>query len=157
MTLVRALPVSATALPTEQSLARPEDSAGVGSRIPAVLLAVLAWAVLLCAGFGGTLGFASQALASKLAAHAQQLQRHAGHSQASRAVRGEQAALPASRQVAEDARTVAPDPVAGALPAGSVTLAVDARRADEAPVPANEPRPKPRASGHPSRAPPSMA
>ena len=103
------------------------------------------------------MGVASQSLANKLAANAQQLQRHGGTSLASRAVRRDQAAPPASRLIAKEAQAVVSDPTDGALPAGGVTLRIDAQRADEPPLSAAEPRLTPRNRAHPSRAPPVLA
>ena len=114
---------------------------GVGVWLQAVLFTLLAWAALLCTGLGGTVGVASQSLGNKPAANAQQLQRHAGTSLTSRDVRRDQAAPPAVRQIADDARAVVLGSTDGALPAGGVTQRIDAQRADQPPPSATEPGP----------------
>ena len=158
VTTIHACLAGTAALPSPpEPLALSDGRAGVGAWLQAVLLALLTWAALLCAGLGGTLGVASQTLANKLAANAQHLQRHGGTSLASRAVRRDQAAPPASRQIAKDSRAAVSDPTDGALPAGGVALRIDAQRADEPPLSATEPRLKPRIRAHPSRAPPVLA
>ena len=54
---------------------------------PALLVMLMAWAALLFAGLGGSVGVASQSLASKLAASVQFLQRQSGTASASRTMR----------------------------------------------------------------------
>ena len=65
----------------------------------------LTWAALLCTGLGGSLGLASQNLASKLATPAQHLQRPAGTAQATRAARQDLPAATAIRSFALGCRS----------------------------------------------------
>ena len=122
-----------------------------------MLFTLLGWAALLCAGLGGTISVASQSLANKLAANAQQLQRHGGNSLASRAIQRDQSMVPAAQQPAQDSRAVVLDHAKRPLLTGKVTLRIDARRADEQPLSATEPRLKPGGRAHQSRAPPALA
>ena len=117
----------------------------------------LAWAALLCAGLGGTVGIVSNTLAGKLAANVQHLQRQAGTSLATRAARRDHPQVIAAQPFADSGRAVVVDNAGGALPAGEVTLGVDEQRADEPPTSAAEPRLKLRNRAHPSRAPPVLA
>ena len=130
---------------------------GTRTTVQAVLVAFLAWAALLCAGLGGTVGAVSQTLAGKLAASAQHLQRPGGTSVASRAVRRELAAVAAELKVAEASAAVFELHVDGAVPAGGITLPMVARQS-EAQAPAlTQLRPDARHRTPPSRAPPLLA
>jgi hypothetical protein len=144
------------ASPPEQ-LALSNGRVGAGACIQAVLFTLMVWAALLCTGLGGTVGVASQTLANKLAANAQQLQRHGGTSLASRAVRRDQPAVTSVQQITQDSPAVVLAPADGTLPAGEVMLRIDAHRADVPPLSVTEPRLKPRNRAHPSRAPPVLA
>lgn len=156
MTLAR--PVGTVPVPSlPEPLALSNGRVGAGAWLQAILFTLLAWATLLCAGLGGTVGVASQTLANKLAANAQHFQRHGGPSLASRALRRDQSAVLSVQQIAEDSRTGILAHAGGALPAGEGTLRVDAQHADEPPRSAAEPALTPRNRAHPSRAPPVLA
>ena len=158
VTLIPVCPAGTTPVPSPQEpLALSNGRAGVGAWIRAMLFTLLGWAALLCAGLGGTMGVASQSLANKLAANAQQLQRHGGTSLASRAVQRDQSVVAAAQRLAQDSRAVVLDHAKGALLTGEVTLRIDAQRADEPPLSATETRLKPRSRAHQSRAPPALA
>lgn len=145
-------PVRSPLEPLALSNGRADD----GAWLQAVLFALLAWAALLCAGLGGTVGVASQSLAKKLAANSQHLQ-GTGTSLASRVVRRDQQAVLAALQIAENSRAEVLDHADGALPVGEVTLRIDAQRAAESAISTTEPRRTPRNRAHPSRAPPVQA
>lgn len=123
----------------------------------AVMVTLLAWAALLCAGLGGTVGVVSQTLAGKLAASAQHLQRQGGTSLASRAVRRELPAVAAGLQVAEASRAVVEVHADGALPSGDIALPMGQQRSDARAPAATEPGLSPRHRAPPSRAPPILA
>ncbi len=134
---------------------------GARASVQAALIALLAWAALLCAGLGAAVGVNSQTLAGKLAAAAQVLQRQAGASSASRTLRRELPAVAAGLKVAEathatrEAIELHGD---GALPAGAIALPLTPRGASGRPKPAAvEADLGPRDLTPPSRAPPPMA
>ncbi len=122
-----------------------------------MLVTLLAWTALLCAGLGGTVGVVSQTLAGKLAASVQHLQRHGGPSLSSRTVRRELPAVAAELKVAEVSAAVVEVHADGAVPPGRIALpTVERQSAARAPA-ATEPRPKSRHRMPPSRAPPLLA
>ena len=131
--------------------------AGTRTAVQAVLVTLLAWTALLCAGLGGTVGVVSQTLAGKLAASVQHLQRHGGPSLSSRAVRRELPAVAAELKVAEASAAVFEVHADGAVPLGRIALpTVEWQSAAQAPA-ATEPRPAARHRMPPSRAPPLLA
>lgn len=122
-----------------------------------MLVTLLAWTALLCAGLGGTVGVVSQTLAGKLAASVQHLQRHGGPSLSSRTVRRELPAVAAELKVAEVSAAVVEVHADGAVPPGRIALpTVELQSAARAPA-ATEPRPKSRHRMPPSRAPHLLA
>ena len=125
-----------------EPLALSTRRADVCTWLQAVLLALLAWAALLCAGLGSAVGLAPQSLASKLAANAQHLQRH-GTSLASRVVRRDQSTVLAL-QIAENSQAVVLEHADAAPPAGEIPPRIEAQRAAESTISVTERRLTPR-------------
>ena len=121
-----------------------------------MLVTLLAWTALLCAGLGGTVGVVSQTLAGKLAASVQYLQRHGGPSLSSRAVRRELPAVSAELKVAEASAAVFEVHFDGAVPPGGIALPTVERASDARASASTEPRPAARHHVPPSRAPPLL-
>ncbi len=122
-----------------------------------MLIALLAWAALLCAGLGSTVGGVSQKLASKLAASAQYLQRQGGPSLASRAARREHQAAAAELRVAEAPRAVVEVQADGATPVGEIAPPGTQPRTDARPRADSAPHLRSRHRSPLSRAPPLLA
>ncbi|MEJ7928863.1 hypothetical protein WG922_02645 [Ramlibacter sp. AN1015] len=137
--------------------AQLELSQGRGDWVQAVMVTLLAWLALLCAGLSGTPGVASHQLAGKIAGNGQHFQRQAGTSHAARAARRDSPALAATQQFAHAWHAAGIDDVDGPLPGGHFTFSNDECHADEAPPSKPAPRLKPRYRAHPSRAPPLLA
>jgi len=132
-----------------------------GAWLQAVLFTLLTWAVLIGAGIGGSLGAASQNLATKLATHAQHLQRHAGTANASRGVRQD---LPAAAAATAVARTWVSEwhlalvvPLDGALPASGFPTPPDAPQGHGLDAASGEWHVERLDPAHPCRAPPVLA
>lgn len=130
---------------------------GARNTVQAMLVTLLAWTALLCAGLGGTVGVVSQTLAGKLAASVQHLQRHSGPSLSSRAVRRELPAVSAELRLAEASAAVVEVHADGAVPPGRIALPTAKRASDARSLAATEPRPAARHRMPPSRAPPLLA
>lgn len=146
-----------TASPPAAALAPSSGQRGSAAALPAVFVALLAWAALLCAGFGGTVGVISQTLAGKLAASAQFLQRQGGTSSTARALRRELPAVATSLTVVEAARAVVKSIEDAAPPASAIAPRVDQRHTDGYLPVAAELRLGHRHPTPPSHAPPSLA
>lgn len=130
---------------------------GLRTAVHATLVAFLAWAALLFAGLGGTVGGVSQALAGKLAASAQHLQRQAGSSAASRALRRELPAVAAELTVARASVAALAPQVDIAPPVGGLPLLPPALRAEVQAHAVALLRAATRHRTPPSRAPPVLA
>jgi hypothetical protein len=131
--------------------------AGTRTALQGMLVTLLAWTALLCAGLGGTVGVVSQTLAGKLAASVQHLQRHGGSSLSSRAVRRELPAVAAELKLAEASAAFVEVHTDGAVPPGRIALpTVEWHSYAQVPE-ATEPRPAARHRMPPSRAPPLLA
>ena len=152
---VRLAPVESA--PPRLDLRTPAGAAtGTRTAVQAMLVTLLAWTALLCAGLGGTVGVVSQTLAGKLAASVQHLQRHGGPSLSSRAVRRELPAVSAELKVAEASAAVFEVHVDGGVPPGGITLPAVERASDARASASTEPRPAARHRMPPSRAPPLL-
>ncbi len=123
----------------------------------AVLVTLLAWAALLCAGLGGTVGGVSQTLAGKLAASAQHLQRHGGTSMSSRALRRELPAATAGLKLAEAAAAVRGGHGEAAGPAHIAARPLTRPQVAPAAPVATPPLLRTRHLAPPGRAPPTLA
>jgi hypothetical protein len=122
-----------------------------------MLVAFLAWAALICAGLGGTVGVVSQMLAGKLAASAQHLQRQAGNSASSRALRRELPVAASQLRGAEAAAAVTAPHTGGVAPAGGIAIPQVPPQSEVRAFHAAQPRPAVRHRSPPSRAPPFLA
>lgn len=130
---------------------------GMRTAANAVLIAFMAWVALLFAGLGGPMGGVSQTLAGKLAAGAQHLQRHAGNSAVSRALRRELPAVATEVKVARASSAVFEPPTDFAVSEGGLPQLPVGQpsevRAPAAPLPRIDARHR----TPPSRAPPLLA
>jgi hypothetical protein len=123
-----------------------------------VLFTLLTWAALLCTGLGGSLGLASQNLASKLATPAQHLQRPAGTTQATRAARQDLPAATATCSFASGWSLVPGDfGDSSALPAGGFIWRGGVPRGPPEAAASCDVRGALRDPAHPCRAPPLQA
>lgn len=149
--------------PVEPAYSRPDlrtppgGPAAACTALRVILVTLLAWAALLCAGIGGTFDVVSQALAVKLAASVQHLQRHGGTSLSSRADRRELPAIAAELKVAEASAAVVVDHDDGAVSAGAIALPAGQPRSQADALAAIEPSLSARHCLPPSRAPPRLA
>lgn len=122
-----------------------------------LLLTWLAWVLLLCTGFGSTLGSAGQALAHPFVAYSQQALRHSASSPGTRAARRDDVRVVESCRLDDPSTTVPFGDAELAPPAGGGTDRVCAASAPWLSAATIEPLLPRQRVAPPSRAPPVLA